>query len=145
MQRRTVLGAAAALATLPTLEAATNTNTDADPPETQVCDICDGDKPAGMVERTTIEPIAPLEADICRPCQRVQTHDTDDGHCMQCGDTVSPRCYAEVEFPLGAAALPGRLAGQLCGDCAASVACGINDNSSTDDETRHMNDSEAIE
>lgn len=56
----------------------------------------------------------------------VQTHDTDDGHCMQCGDAVSPGCYIEVEFPLGAAALPGRLAGQLCGDCAASVACNIN-------------------
>ena len=141
MQRRTVLGAAAALATLSTLEAA---STNADPPETQACDICDGNKPAEMIERTTVEPIAPLEADICRPCQRVQTHDADDGHCMQCGDAVSPGCYIEVEFPLGAAALPGRLAGQLCGDCAASVACGINDNR-TASRSRQHNRTDSLE
>ncbi|WP_225336362.1 hypothetical protein [Halomicrobium urmianum] len=155
MHRRTFLGAAAALTTLPTVEAA---STDDDAPDTQVCDICDAEKPAEMVERTTVETIAPLEADICRACQHVQNHEMGDGQCMQCGDDVSPGFYFEVEFPLGAAGLPGMLAGQLCGDCAGWVACDINYNgidadedasdqltTIIDEETRRMNELEGSE
>jgi len=156
MQRRTFLGAAAALTTLPTVEAATGTDDEA--PDTQVCDICDAEKPAEMVERTTVETIAPLEADICRACQHVQNHENGDGQCMQCGDDVSPGFYFEVEFPLGAAELPGMLAGQLCGDCAGWVACDINYNGIDadedaserltdiiDEETQRMNELEESE
>ncbi|MWG36595.1 hypothetical protein [Halomarina oriensis] len=135
MQRRTFLGAAAALTTLPTVEAATSTDDEA--PDTQVCDVCDAEKPAGMVERTTVETIAPLEADICRACQHVQNHDNGDGQCMQCGDDVSPGFYFEVEFPLGAAELPGMLAGQLCGECAADMACDVNFSGVDADEDAH--------
>ena len=85
MHRRTFLGAAAALTTPPTVEAA---STDDEAPDTQVCDICDAEKPAEMVERTTVETIAPLEADLCRACQHVQNHDNGEGRCMQCGDDV---------------------------------------------------------
>jgi hypothetical protein len=150
MYRRTFLGAAAALTTV---EAA---STDDEASATQVCDICDAEKPAEMVERTTVETIAPLEADICRACQHVQNHDNGDGQCMQCGDDVSPGFYSEVEFPLGAAELPGMLAGQLCGDCAGWLATDINYNgidadasdqltTIIDEETRRMNELEESE
>lgn len=132
MQRRTFLGAAAALTTLPTVKVATST--DDETPETQVCDICDVEKPAEMVKRTTVETIAPLEADICQTCQHVQNHDIGEGRCMKCGDEVSPGFYFEVEFPFGAVQLPGVLAGQLCKDCAGWVASDINYNGIDADE-----------
>lgn len=109
MQRRTFLDAAAALTTLPTVEAADPA--DDETPKTRVCDVCDAEKPAEMAERTTVETIAALEADICRACQHVQDHEMGDGQCMQCGDDVSPGFYFEVKFPLGAAELPGMLGG----------------------------------
>ncbi|ERH03260.1 MAG: hypothetical protein A07HR60_00958 [uncultured archaeon A07HR60] len=151
MQRRTFLDAAAALTTLPTVEAADPA--DDETPKTRVCDVCDAEKPAEMAERTTVETIAALEADICRACQHVQDHEMGDGQCMQCGDDVSPGFYFEVKFPLGAAELPGMLGGQLCEDCAGWVACDINYNgidadedasdhltTILDEETRRMNE-----
>lgn len=118
MQCRQFLGAAAALTTLPT------TSTEA--PATQVCAICDAEKPAEMVDQTTVDPIAPREAAICRACQHVQNHEMGDGQCMQCGAAVSSGWHFEVAFPLGAAELPGMLAGQLCGACAAEIASDVN-------------------
>jgi formate dehydrogenase maturation protein FdhE len=133
MHHETFLGAAAALATLPTVEATPSTDHEA--AATQMCHICGGEKPAGMVERTTVDTIAPLEADICHACQHVQNHDNGDGQCMQCSDAVSSGFHIEVKFPLGTAELPGRLAGQLCGDCAGRVAADLNCNGIDADDT----------
>lgn len=123
--RRQFLGAAAALTTLPAL-GATEATGEREAPATQECDVCGGEKPAEMVERTTVETARAIEADVCLACQFVQNHELEDGRCMQCGDEIPSGFYLEVHFPLGPAELPGMIAGQLCGDCAGWVACDIN-------------------
>ena len=130
MQRRTFLGVAAALTALLPDDP---TTTDERPP-TQECAICGAAKPARMVERTTVAPIAPRDAATCRACQHVQNHTLGEGRCMQCGEAVSPGFAIELAFPLGAAALPGTLAGQLCGDCADALAGDITDAALAADE-----------
>lgn len=134
--RRAFLGAAAALTALPAAGAGdVAAQTDVEEPATQECDVCGGEKPAEMVERTTVAPIDPMEADICRACQHVQDHELEDGRCIQCGDDLSSEFYIEVHFELGPAELPGMIAGQLCGDCAGWVACDITyDGVRADDE-----------
>lgn len=95
-------------------------------PERQECDVCGGEKPAPMVERTTVKPIEPVEADICETCQLVQNHGFPDDACMQCGAALPDGGhYIEVEYPLGAADLPARLAGSLCGECAGWIGCDL--------------------
>ncbi|MDS0284749.1 hypothetical protein [Haloarcula onubensis] len=105
--------------------------------ELPTCDICGGPKPPEMVDRTTVRTIDPMQADICAACQLVQDHSLPDDACMQCGETLDAGYYLELEFPLGAAGLPGRIAGSLCGDCAGWIACDINyEGLDADDETK---------
>lgn len=92
----------------------------------QQCQICGGEKPVDMVDRTTVATIAPMEADICESCQLVQDHELPEDVCMKCGDDLDIGFSIEVEFPLGAADLPARIEGTLCGDCAGWVGCEIN-------------------
>lgn len=107
--------------------------------ETTTCDVCGGEKPAAHVDRTTVETIAPMEADVCRACQHVQDFELPEDVCMQCGDPIETGFYFEVEFPLGVAALPGFMSGTLCGDCASWMACDINyDAVQADDEAREQ-------
>lgn len=147
MQRPPFLSAAA-LTPLSTDAVTTTTDTSA----TQRCDICGGEKPAEMVERTTVKPIAPREADICWTCQHVHDHDTGDGRCLQCGEAVSSGFHLDIAFPLGVAELPGTRTGHLCGDCAGRMASEItysgveaDDDAQTkrmeilDEETERMN------
>jgi len=94
--------------------------------ETVACAICGAERPAELVEETTVATISPLEADICAICQLVQDHALADTVCMQCGADADPGFYIELEFPLGVTELPGKLTGGLCGDCAADIACRIN-------------------
>jgi hypothetical protein len=95
-------------------------------PDVQTCDVCGAEKPADMVERTTVDTIGPMEADVCATCRQVQDHQLPDDVCMKCGDELEAGSYLEIEFPLGAAELPGHIAGYLCGDCAAWIAHRIN-------------------
>ncbi|WP_136690053.1 hypothetical protein [Halorhabdus amylolytica] len=106
-------------------------------PDRQECEVCGAEKLPEMVDHTTVAPIAPLEADICRACQLVQDHDLPEGVCMQCGDPVETGFPIELEFPLGPADLPGRLTGILCGDCAGWIACDINYDAIDADEEAH--------
>jgi len=117
--RRAFLEAAALVATTPT---AAVTSADGAPATTE-CAICGEEKHA--VEWTTVDPIAPLEADICAVCQFVQNHALPDDVCMECGDPVESGFYIELEYPLGEADLPARTAGTLCGDCSAWIASDI--------------------
>ena len=94
--------------------------------EPVACAICGAERPAELVEETTVATIKPMKADICAACQLVQDHTLADAVCMQCGADADPGFYIELEFPLGVAELPGRLTGGLCGDCAAEIACRIN-------------------
>lgn len=113
------------------------THSSEEPNAVQVCDICDIEKPASMVDRRTVDAIAPLKANVCDACYHVQTHSLGDGRCMQCGDAVGIGFEIELEFSLGAAELPGRIAGKLCGDCAGWVATDINyDGLDADDGAR---------
>ena len=95
-------------------------------PDRQECDVCGAAKPREFVEHTTVAPIDPAEADVCRACQLVQDHELPDDVCMQCGDPLDTGFAIDLEFPLGPANLPGHLSGTLCGDCAAWIACDIN-------------------
>lgn len=125
MHRRMFLGAATALATLPSVGSA-DEDGDAEPePKTKTCEICGGEKPASMVDWTTVEPIEPLKADICRACQLVQDREPDRDECMQCGDEIGTGCYCEVEFPMGVSGLEARVAGYICGDCAEWIGTDI--------------------
>jgi len=96
-----------------------------DDPAVVECAICGAEKPAGMVSRTTVDPIAPLEADICAVCEFVQNHALPDDVCMQCGDPADPGFRIELEYPLGEAGLPALKTGALCGDCAGWIASDI--------------------
>ncbi|MFW6435607.1 MAG: hypothetical protein ACOCY1_04430, partial [Halovenus sp.] len=89
------------------------------------CDICGGEKPAELIDHTTVETIAPMEADICRSCQHVQNHELPDGDCMKCGSELDARFYMEVEYPLGGDDLLARLSGALCGECAGWIGTDI--------------------
>ncbi|MBV0900173.1 hypothetical protein [Haloarcula salina] len=121
--RRAFLEAAALVATTP-LPGGNDTAAD-DDPATAECDICGAAKPAGMVDRTTVDPIAPLEADICAVCQFVQNHALADGVCDECGDPAEPGFSIELEYPLGEANLPAFSAWELCGDCVSWIASDI--------------------
>jgi hypothetical protein len=101
------------------------------------CAICGGEKPADLIDETTVEPIEPMTADICRSCQIVQDHEPPEGVCMQCGDDVDPGFHIEVEYPLGAAGFLALKTGSLCGDCAGWVACDINYQGIGADEDAH--------
>ncbi|PHQ45122.1 hypothetical protein DJ68_14570 [Halorubrum sp. C3] len=94
--------------------------------ELQQCEVCGGEKPAELIDHTTVETIAPLEADICQSCQHVQNHELPEDGCMKCGRDLEDSFYMEVEFPLGPEDLPARLSGSLCGDCAGWVGTEIN-------------------
>ena len=124
--RRAFLEAAAVIATAPAaaIPGVDDQARDGDP-ATAECDVCGVAKPAGMVERATVGPIAPLEADICTVCQFVQDHALPDGVCDECGDPVDPGFSIELEYPLGEAELPAFKAGVLCGDCASWIASDI--------------------
>lgn len=136
--RREFLGAAAALTTLPATGAGdAAAEADVEVPATQECDVCGAEKPASLIDRTTVEPIEPMEADICRVCQHVQDHELPDERCMKCGDEISSKCYLEVHYPLGPADLPAMLTGTLCGDCAGWVACDINYDGIDADDDAH--------
>lgn len=131
MERRRFLGAAAALTALSaadTADAATDTDGDAedgDAAATQHCEVCGVERPAAFVDHTTVKPIAPAAADICRVCQHVQTHDPGEQRCLQCGTDAAAGFTITIAFPLGVAALPAERTGALCGDCASSLACEI--------------------
>lgn len=90
------------------------------------CEICGGSLPATLVEETTVATIAPMQAALCEVCQLVQDHTQPDGHCLECGDDVSPGYYIELEFGCGVEQLPGAIRGSLCADCAAAHAFRIN-------------------
>lgn len=106
-------------------------------PDVQTCAVCGAEKPADVVEQTTVAPIAPIEADICRACQHVQDHSLPRDACMKCGDALSPGFRIDIEYPLGSADLPGRLTGSLCGDCASWIACEIKYEAIDADEDAH--------
>lgn len=126
MERRQFLGAAAALSALPLSETGPAPSRDREP-GTQQCDVCGADKPAEMVDRTAVPAIAPLEADVCRPCQLVQDHALPDGACMECGADLDGAGFEiELEHPLGPANLPALKVGTLCGECAGWIASDIN-------------------
>ncbi|MDS0220877.1 hypothetical protein NDI54_05850 [Haloarcula sp. S1AR25-5A] len=132
--RRAFLEAAAVVATMPADALAGVAPAE---PATEECDICGAAKPAGMVERTTVPPIAPLEADICAVCQFTQEHTQPDGVCMECGEPVDPGFSIELEYALGEADLPALKTGQLCGDCSSWVASDISHRGlMNDDEAR---------
>ena len=85
----------------------------------QRCEVCGTEKPAHLVDRTTVKAIDPLEADICESCQHVHNHRLNDDVCMKCGsETDGAGFYLELERPLGAEDLPANRSGSLCGDCA---------------------------
>jgi hypothetical protein len=135
MNRRAFLGAAAAVATLPaTSEAAAaadvDTN-DTEEPAVRDCDLCGGPTPVAMLDRTTVPEIAPLQADVCWPCQFLHGHTPDDDVCAQCGDDFGEGYPGggfpiEIEYPVGPVKLPGLKTAKLCGDCAAWIADDIN-------------------
>lgn len=110
----------------------------------EACDVCGAeDRPA---ERTTVDTIAPLEADVCEVCQLVQDHSMADGRCAQCGDELDGvGFHLEIEFPLGAADLPANVVVDLCGDCAAWVGHHINYRGVQADEAAHARYLELIE
>jgi hypothetical protein len=118
--RRAFLEAAALVATTPADALASVAPAE---PATEECDICGVAK--DTIERTTVPPIAPLEADICAVCQFVQAHALPDDVCDECGDPVDPGFSIELEYPLGEADLPALTAGVLCGDCAGWIASDI--------------------
>ncbi|WP_053773055.1 hypothetical protein [Halorubrum tropicale] len=95
-------------------------------PELQYCEICGDEKPAHLVDRTTVKAIDPLEADICESCQHVHNHRLDEDVCMKCGSEMdSAGFYLELEHPLGAEDLPANRSGTLCGECADWIGTDI--------------------
>ena len=112
-------------------EHAEHSDNEADDDETadvdlQRCEVCGAEKPADLVDHTTVETIAPMEADICESCQHVHNHRLDDDVCMKCGSkTDGAGFYLELEYPLGAEDLPAKRAGGLCGECADWVGTEI--------------------
>jgi formate dehydrogenase maturation protein FdhE len=125
MNRRRFLEAAAAVSALP-LSAPTADGSVDDSPTTRTCDVCGGEKPAEMVEQTTIKPLEPLEITACEICQHVQNHSLSDHQCMQCGADIDIGFGIELEYPLGPDDLPAFMSGQLCGECAGWIASDIN-------------------
>lgn len=99
------------------------------------CDVCGADD--RPVERTTAETSAPLEVDMCPVCAHVQGFEQPEGRCLQCGDAVDPGHYVEVEFPLGKAELPARIAGHLCGECAGWIGHRLNYHGVENDAEAH--------
>ncbi|WP_053773228.1 hypothetical protein [Halorubrum tropicale] len=94
--------------------------------ELQYCEICGDEKPAHLVDRTTVKPIDPLEADICESCQHVHNHRLDEDVCMKCGSEMDGAgFYLELEHPLGAEDLQANRCGGLCGDCAGWIGTEI--------------------
>ncbi|MDQ2072826.1 hypothetical protein RBH20_09795 [Haloarcula sp. H-GB4] len=120
-KRRAFLEAAALVAT----PLAAGSGSPDDGPTTVECDICGANKPAEMVDRTTVQPITPLKADICAVCQFIQNHALPDDVCDQCGAPVDTGFGIELEYPLGEADLPALKTGRLCGDCAAWIGSDI--------------------
>lgn len=98
------------------------------------CQICGGELPADLVETTTVATIDPIEASICGVCQLVQDHSQPEGHCMECGDVLDFGYYIEIEYPCGVGDFFGKVAGSLCGDCAARHAFQINSRGVENDE-----------
>ncbi|SFH05286.1 hypothetical protein SAMN04488063_0019 [Halopelagius inordinatus] len=93
--------------------------------DTKACRVCGAEKPTAVVRETTVDPIAPLRAEVCRTCEFVQNHSLPDDRCAQCGESVKVGFSLELEYPLGEAELPAFIAVTLCDDCASWVACDI--------------------
>lgn len=100
----------------------------------QKCDICGGDKPADMVNRTTLPSIDPIEVDVCRVCEIVQKYEHPDDVCRKCGDDIGTGFSIEIEYPLGTGEFPARLSGSLCADCAGWIGHNITYHSIESDE-----------
>lgn len=113
--------------------------------ERATCDVCGAEKHPSLLDETSVATIAPMEATVCKACQHVQDHELPEDCCMQCGDSIGTGFYLEVEFPLGAAALPGFMSGTLCGECASWIACDINYDGVSADEDAHERHLELIE
>lgn len=94
-------------------------------PERQRCEVCGAEKPADMVDRTTVATVGALELDVCETCQLVQNHELPEDVCMKCGDDVDGGFYMEVEYPIGPSGALGQRSGTLCGDCAGWIGCRI--------------------
>ena len=119
MNRRAFLGAAAAVAALPTDVGDVDTSAVAEPAEqVRDCDVCSKETPVEMLNRTTVPEIAPLKAWVCWTCQFFHRFERGDGVCNECGDALDTAYTVEIEHALGPADLPARRTFSLCGDCA---------------------------
>ena len=119
MNRRAFLGAAAAVAALPTDAGDVDASAVAEPAEqVRDCDVCSKETPVEMLDRTTVPEIAPLQADVCWTCQFFHRFEPADGVCNECGDALGTAYTVEIEHALGPADLPARRTFSLCGDCA---------------------------